>query len=128
MRYRIENEAEPPSPACDQHMKEPTLKNMLLAQIGRLDKSRDDLDRQLRTYLINVIKDRNYPQDSWIGEIEEVEQVHRLVKNGETVNAAAAAVAKQSNHSRVALQKRYEEYRNALMEIDQIFQEPPSSR
>ena len=54
---------------------EPTLKNMVLAQIDRLDNSNDDLDRQSRTYLNNVIKDRNYPQDSWIGEIEEVEQV-----------------------------------------------------
>lgn len=108
-------------------MKEPTLKNMLLAQIGRLDKSQDDLDRQLRTYLIRIIKDGNYPQDSWIGEIEEVEQIHRLVKNGTTVDAASATVAKNSQHSHVTLQKRYEEYRDALMEIDQIFQEPPST-
>lgn len=106
---------------------EPTLKNMLLAQIGRLDKSKDDLDRQLRTYLINVIKDRNYPQDSWIGEIEEVEQIHRLVKKGDTVNSAAATVAKKSTHSQTDLQKRYEEYRDALVEIDQIFQKPPTT-
>jgi hypothetical protein len=106
-------------------MKEPTLKNMLLAQIGRLDKSQDDLDRQLRTYLIKIIKDGNYPQDSWIGEIEEVEQIHRLVKNGTTVDAATATVAKNSQHSHVTLQKRYEEYKDALMEIDQIFQGPP---
>ena len=107
---------------------EPTLKNMLLAQIGRLDNSKDDLDRQLRTYLINVIKDRNYPQDSWIGEIEEVEQIHRLVKKGETVSSAAAIAAKKSTHSQTALQKRYEEYRDALLEIDQIFHKPPSTR
>ena len=106
---------------------EPTLKNLLLAQIGRLDKSKDDLDRQLRTYLINVIKDRNYPQDSWIGEIEEVEQIHRLVKIGETVNSAAATVAQKSLNSPTALQKRYEEYRDTLVEIDQIFQKLPTT-
>ena len=100
---------------------------MLLTQIGRLDKSKDDLDRQLRRYLINVVKDRSYPQDSWIAEIEEVEHIHRLVKKGETVSAAAATVAKKSKCSRVALQKRYEEYRDAFMELDQIFQQSPSN-
>ena len=98
---------------------------MLLTQIGRLNKSKDGLDRQLRTYLISVIKDRSYPQDSWIEEIEEVEQIHRLVKRGETESSAAAIVAEKSKHSHSALQKRYAEYRDALVEIDQIFQEPP---
>ena len=111
-------------PAIDT-VKEPTLKNMLLTQIGRLNKSKDGLDRQLRTYLISVIKDRSYPQDSWIEEIEEVEQIHRLVKRGETESSAAAIVAEKSTHSHSALQKRYAEYRDALVEIDQIFQEPP---
>ena len=84
---------------------EPTLKNMVLAQIDRLDNSNDDQDRQSRTYLNNVIKDRNYPQDSWIGEIEEVEQILRLVKKAEAVRSTAAALAKKSAHCQVARQK-----------------------
>ena len=40
-----------------QNMKEPSFKNMLLSQINRLNKSNDLLDKQLRSYLINLIKE-----------------------------------------------------------------------
>jgi len=59
---------------------EPTFKNMLLAHIRRLNKSTDPFDQQLRNHLISVVKDKGYLQSSWIAEIEEVEQIHRLVK------------------------------------------------
>ena len=75
---------------------EPTLKNVVLPQIDRLDNSTDNLDRQSRTYFNNVIKDKNYPQDSWIGEIEEVKQIRQLVKKGEAVRSTAATQAKKS--------------------------------
>ena len=104
-------------------MREPSFKNMLLSQINRLDKSNDLLDKQLRSYLINVIKDRSRQQEGWFAEIEEIEQIHRLVKKGKPVDCAADIVAMESKHSRSVLQDRYAEYKDALEEIDQIFQE-----
>lgn len=104
-------------------MKEPSFKNMLLAQINRLNKSNDLLDKQLRSYLINVIKDKSSRQEGWIVEIEEVEQIHRLVKNGKSVDSAVDIVAAKSKSSRSTLQDKYTDYKDALVEIDQIFQE-----
>ncbi len=104
-------------------MKEPSLKNMLLAQINRLDKSNDLLDKQLRSYLINIVKDKSNRQEGWIAEIEEVEHIHRLVKNGKSVDSAVDIVATKSKRRRSALQEKYAEYKDALDEIDQIFPE-----
>lgn len=98
-----------------------TFKNMLLLQIRRLNKSIDPLDRQLRTYLISIIKDSGKGQGSWMAEIEEVEQIHRLVKNGKSVSTAVDIVAEKSKRSKSMLQDKYAEYRETLIEIDQIF-------
>lgn len=103
-------------------MMEPTFKNMLMAQIVRLNNSNDLLDKQLRSYLISIIKDKSYQQENWIAEIEEVEQIHRLVKNGKPVSTAVEIVAKKSKNSFSTLQNKYSEYKDALVEIDQIFQ------
>ncbi len=84
-------------------MKEPSFKNMLLSQINRLNKSNDLLDKQLRSYLINVIKDRSRQQEGWFVEIEEVEQIHRLIKKGKSVDSAVDIVATESKRSRSAL-------------------------
>lgn len=103
--------------------KEPTFKNMLLAQIRRLNKSTDPLDQQLRNHLVSLLRDKGYLQAGWIAEIEEVEQIHRLVKSGKSVSSAVDIVAKKSKHPRSTLQDKYAEYKDALVEIDQIFQE-----
>lgn len=104
-------------------MKEPSFKNMLLSQINRLNKSDDLLDKQLRSYLINLIKDKSRQPEGWIVEIEEVEQIHRLVKKGKSLDSAADIVAAKSKRSRSALKDKYAEYKDALEEIEQIFQE-----
>ncbi len=107
----------------DNNKKDPTFKNLLLVQIRRLNKSTDPLDKQLLNYLISVIKDKGYLQESWIAEIEEVEQIHKLVKNGKSVSSAVDIVAKKSKRTKSTLQDQYAEFKNALAEIDQIFQE-----
>ena len=103
--------------------KEPTFRNMLLAQIRRLNKSTDPLDQQLRNHLVSLIRDKGYLQAGWIAEIEEVEQIHRLVKSGKSVSSAVDIVAQKSKLARSTLQDKYAEYKDALVEIDQIFQE-----
>ncbi len=107
----------------DNNKKDPTFNNMLLAQISRLNKSTDPLDKQLLNYLISIIKDKGYQQEGWIAEIEEVEQIHKLVKNGESVSSAVDIVAKKSKRTKSTLQDKYAEFKKALAEIDQIFQE-----
>lgn len=110
-------------PDDEDNNKEPTFKNMLLTQIGRLRKSTDPLDQQLLNYLMSIIQDKGFLQKSWIAEIEEAEQVHRLVKNGKSVGSAIDIVANRSQYSKSALHDKYEEYKNALIEIDQIFKD-----
>lgn len=104
----------------------PAFKKLLLTQISRLKDSNDPLDKQLRSYLISIIKDKDYSQDSWIAEIEEVEQIHRLVKNGEPVSSAVDIVAKKSTRDKRTLLDKYAEYRDELIKIEQIFQESPA--
>lgn len=107
----------------DDNNKVPSFKNLLLMHIGRLKKSNDPLDKQLRKYLIGIIKDKRYSQATWIAEIEEVEQIHRLVKKGRSVNSAVEIVAEKSTRDKLTLQDKYSEYQETLLEIDQIFQE-----
>ena len=103
--------------------KDPSFKKLLLTQISRLKDSTDPLDKQLRTYLLSVIKDKDYSEDSWIAELEEVEQIHRLVKSGKSVSSAADIVAKKSKRTKTMLQEKYAEYKDELVNIEQIFQE-----
>lgn len=100
-----------------------TFKIMLLIQIKRLSTSTDPLDRQLRNYLISIVKDKGYQQKSWITEIEEMEQIHKLIKSGKSVGSAVDIVEKKSKSPGSKLQDKYAEYKVALTEIDQIFQE-----
>lgn len=108
----------------DNDQSSPTFRNMLLLQVSRLKDSSDPLDKQLRNYLLSIIKDRGYSEESWINEIEEVELIHRLVKKGTSVSSAVDMVAEKSKHDKQTLQDKYAEYEKALIEIDQIFQEP----
>ena len=108
----------------DKNIKGPTFKKMLLVQVNRLSKSDDPLDQQLRSHLISIIKEKGDSQESWIAEIEAVEQIHRLIKKGQSVESAVAVVAKQSNYSESILQTKYDEYKDALTEIEQIFTKP----
>ena len=100
---------------------DPSFKNMLLIQISKLKNSNDPLDKQLRSYLLSIIKDKGSTQQSWLAEIEEVEKIHKLVKKGNSLNSAIDFVAKTSKHSKSSLQEIYAEYEDALKEIDQIF-------
>ena len=102
----------------------PSFRNMLLTQLSRLKDSTDPLDTQLRNYLLSVIRDKGFSEESWISEIEEMEQIHRLVKKGHPVSAAVDAVAATSARDRQTLLKTYGEYEKTLTEIDQIFQPP----
>ena len=106
--------------------KGPTFRNMLLTQINRLKKSTDPVDRQLRNYLISIIKDKSYLEESWMAEIEDVEQIHRLVKNGESLTAAVDVIAKKSKLTKNELRDKYAEYKDALIEIDEIFKILPT--
>lgn len=108
----------------DNDQSSPTFRNMLLLQVSRLKDSSDPLDKQLRNYLLSIIKDRGYSEESWINEIEEVELIHRLVKKGTSVSSAVDMVAEKSKYDKQTLQDKYAEYEKALIEIDQIFQEP----
>ena len=105
----------------------PTFRSMLLLQVNRLKDSSDPLDKQLRSYLLSIIKDKGYSEETWINEIEEVELIHRLVKKGKSVNSAVDMVAEKSKRDKLTLQQKYAEYEKALVEIDQIFQNPGSS-
>ncbi len=110
----------------DNEQSSPTFRNMLLLQVSRLKDSSDPLDQQLRNYLLSIIKDKGYSEETWINEIEEVELIHRLVKKGKSVSSAVDSVAEKSKRDKQTLQEKYAEYEKALIEIDQIFQEPGS--
>ncbi len=105
-------------------IKGPTFKKMLLVQVNRLSKSDDPLDQQLRSHLISLIEEKGDSQESWIAEIEAVEQIHRLIKKGQSLESAVAVVAKQSKYSESKLQSKYDEYKDALTEIEQLFTKP----
>ena len=111
----------------DNDQNSPTFRSMLLLQVNRLKDSSDPLDKQLRSYLLSIIKDKGYSEETWINEIEEVELIHRLVKKGKSVNSAVDMVAEKSKRDKLTLQQKYAEYEKALVEIDQIFQNPGSS-
>ena len=97
---------------------------MLLVQISRLSKSDDPLDQQLVSHLMSIVQEKGPSQDSWIAEVEEMEQIHRLVKKGHSLQSAVAVVARESERSESTLQHKYEEYKDALVEIEQIFTKP----
>ena len=107
----------------DENNKGPSFKKMLLTQISKLKDSNDPLDQQLRSYLLSIIKDKDYSEDSWIAELEEVEQIHRLVKSGTSLSSAVDIVAKTSKRSKSVLLEKYAEYKDELVNIEQIFQE-----
>lgn len=108
--------------------KEHTFKHMLLEQIRRLSKSTDMFDKQLQHHLISIINDKSYPQASWIAEIEEVEQIHRVVKSGKSVSSAVDIIARKSKRARSTLQGKYAGYKDTLIEIDQIFHDSQTKR
>lgn len=111
----------------DNDQNSPTFRSMLLLQVNRLKESSDPLDKQLRNYLLSIIKDRGYSEENWIKEIEEVELIHRLVKQGKSVSSAVNIVAQKSKRDKQTLEQKYVEYEKALVEIDQIFQKPGSA-